>query len=146
MLLPVVTALVLVALSFDFVNGFHDAASSIATVVSTRALSPLVAVAWAAFFNFVSAAPVPWGAELRVAATMGKGIVEFPALQARAPAFVLVFIFAALVGGRGQGRRADSCGPAGACGVGWPRGLHPRSGSPQAPVPRRRSAPARPFR
>ena len=98
MILPVVIALVLVALSFDFINGFHDAANSIATVVSTRVLSPLVAVAWAAFFNFVSALPVLWGAELRVAATMGQGIVEFPALQARGPAFVLVFIFAALVG------------------------------------------------
>src|SRR5512141_1874978 len=98
MLLTVVIALVLTALLFDFINGFHDAANSIATVVSTRVLSPLVAVAWAAFFNFVAAAPVLWGSELRVAATMGKGIVEFPALQARGPAFVLVFIFAALVG------------------------------------------------
>ena len=53
---------------------------------------------WAAFFNFVAAAPVLWGSELRVAATMGKGIVEFPTLQARGPTFVLVFIFAALVG------------------------------------------------
>jgi PiT family inorganic phosphate transporter len=98
MLIAVVIALVLVALFFDFINGFHDAANSIATVVSTRVLSPLVAVGWAAFFNFVSAAPVLWGAELRVAATMGKGIVEFPLLQARGPAFVLVFIFAALFG------------------------------------------------
>src|SRR5512135_29970 len=89
---------VAVALFFDFINGFHDAANSIATVVSTRVLSPLMAVGWAAFFNFVAAAPVLWGSELRVAATMGKGIVEFPALQARGPTFVLVFIFAALVG------------------------------------------------
>src|SRR5512143_3963874 len=44
-----------VALSFDFVNGFHDAANSIATVVSTRVLTPLQAVLWAAFFNFVAA-------------------------------------------------------------------------------------------
>ncbi len=98
MLLTVVIALVLVALLFDFINGFHDAANSIATVVSTRVLAPLVAVAWAAFFNFVSAMPVLWGVELKVAATMGKGIVEFPMLQARGPTFVLVFIFAALVG------------------------------------------------
>src|SRR5512138_2839290 len=98
MLLTVVVALILVALAFDFINGFHDAANSIATVVSTRVLSPLVAVAWAAFFNFISAMPVLWGAELRVAATMGHGIVEFPMLQARGPTFVLVFIFAALVG------------------------------------------------
>ena len=46
---------VLVALAFDFLNGFHDAANSIATVVSTRVLSPKLAVAWAAFFNFVAA-------------------------------------------------------------------------------------------
>jgi PiT family inorganic phosphate transporter len=98
MLLTVVIALILTALLFDFINGFHDAANSIATVVSTRVLSPLVAVGWAAFFNFISAAPVLWGVELKVAATMGKGIVEFPALQARGPTFVLVFIFAALVG------------------------------------------------
>jgi len=93
-----VVALIAVALFFDFINGFHDAANSIATVVSTRVLSPLVAVGWAAFFNFVAAAPVLWGSELRVAATMGKGIVEFSALQARGPRFVLVFIFAALLG------------------------------------------------
>jgi len=98
MLFAVVIALVLTALLFDFINGFHDAANSIATVVSTRVLSPLVAVGWAAFFNFVAAMPVLWGAELRVAATMGQGIVEFPSLQARGPGFVLVFIFAALVG------------------------------------------------
>ncbi|BDG03360.1 inorganic phosphate transporter [Anaeromyxobacter oryzae] len=94
----IVVALIAVALAFDFINGFHDAANSIATVVSTRVLSPLTAVVWAAFFNFVSAAPVLWGVELKVAATMGKGIVEFPALQARGPHFVLAFIFAALVG------------------------------------------------
>jgi PiT family inorganic phosphate transporter len=93
-----VIGLIGVALLFDFINGFHDAANSIATVVSTRVLSPLLAVGWAAFFNFIAAAPVLWGAELRVAATMGKGIVEFNALQARGPTFVLVFIFAALIG------------------------------------------------
>jgi len=98
MLLTVVIALILTALLFDFINGFHDAANSIATVVSTRVLSPLVAVGWAAFFNFISALPVLWGVELKVAATMGKGIVEFPALQAQGSTFVLVFIFAALVG------------------------------------------------
>jgi len=98
MILAVVIALVATALVFDFINGFHDAANSIATVVSTRVLSPLVAVGWAAFFNFISAAPVLWGVELKVAATMGKGIVQFPMLQARGPQFVLVFIFAALMG------------------------------------------------
>jgi PiT family inorganic phosphate transporter len=61
-------------------------------------LSPLVAVAWAAFFNFISALPVLWGTELKVANTMGKGIVEFEKLRAAGPEFVLAFIFAALVG------------------------------------------------
>jgi PiT family inorganic phosphate transporter len=98
MLLTVVIALVLTALIFDFINGFHDAANSIATVVSTRVLSPLAAVGWAAFFNFISALPVLWGAELKVAATMGKGIVHFDALKAPGETFVLMFIFAALVG------------------------------------------------
>ena len=49
-----VAALVLVALVFDYINGFHDAANSIATVVSTRVLSPRMAVVWAAFFNFAA--------------------------------------------------------------------------------------------
>ena len=47
--------IVVVALTFDFINGFHDAANSVATVVCTRVLSPTQAVAWAAFFNFVAA-------------------------------------------------------------------------------------------
>ena len=49
-----ILAIVLVALGFDFINGFHDSANSIATVVSTRVLSPTAAVVWAAFFNFVA--------------------------------------------------------------------------------------------
>ena len=64
--------LVAVALVFDFMNGFHDAANSIATVVSTRVLSPHWAVIWAAFFNFI--AFLFFG--LAVAATIGKGIVD----------------------------------------------------------------------
>lgn len=67
-----VTAIILVALLFDFTNGFHDAANSIATVVSTRVLSPRVAVAWAAFFNF--AAFLIFG--VHVARTIGKGVVD----------------------------------------------------------------------
>jgi len=67
-----VGAIILVALIFDFVNGFHDAANSIATVVSTRVLSPRWAVLWAAFFNFV--AFVFFG--VHVANTIGKGIVN----------------------------------------------------------------------
>ena len=50
-----VLAIIGVAFVFDFINGFHDSANSIATVVSTRVLSPKLAVAWAAFFNFVAA-------------------------------------------------------------------------------------------
>ena len=53
--LLVVVLIILVALVFDYINGFHDAANSIATVVSTRVLSPGQAVVWAAFFNFVAA-------------------------------------------------------------------------------------------
>ena len=47
-------SIIAVALAFDYVNGFHDAANSIATVVSTRVLSPRIAVAWAAFWNFIA--------------------------------------------------------------------------------------------
>ena len=64
-------SVVLVALGFDFVNGFHDAANSIATVVATRVLSPRYAVAWAAFFNF--AAFLIFGTE--VASTIAKDVV-----------------------------------------------------------------------
>jgi len=63
---------ILLALVFDFVNGFHDAANSIATVVGTRVLSPKAAVVWAAFFNFAAA----FALETRVAKTMGKDIVD----------------------------------------------------------------------
>ena len=61
-----------VALVFDFINGFHDSANSIATVVSTRVLSPGVAVFWAAFFNFVAAFTVGTA----VASTIGKGLID----------------------------------------------------------------------
>jgi PiT family inorganic phosphate transporter len=64
--------LILLALAFDFLNGFHDSANSIATIVSTRVLSPRYAVVWAAFFNF--AAFLFFG--LHVASTIGKGIVD----------------------------------------------------------------------
>ncbi len=98
MLLAIVIGLVLVALAFDFINGFHDAANSIATVVSTRVLSPVVAVGWAAFFNFIAAAPVFWGVELKVANTMGKGIIQFEQLRQQGSTVVLTVIFAALLG------------------------------------------------
>jgi PiT family inorganic phosphate transporter len=70
--LTLVVCIVLVALVFDFINGFHDAANSIATVVSTRVLTPLQAVVWAAFFNFVAA----FGFGVSVAQTVGKGVVD----------------------------------------------------------------------
>src|ERR1035438_2088657 len=61
-----------VALIFDFINGFHDSANSIATVVSTRVLTPRYAVLWAAFFNFVAA----FGFGVKVATTIGKGVIH----------------------------------------------------------------------
>ncbi len=67
-----VLAILLVAFAFDFVNGFHDSANSIATVVSTRVLSPSLAVVWAAFFNFVAA----FGFGTAVAKTMGSGLIR----------------------------------------------------------------------
>ena len=67
-----VLAIALVALTFDFINGFHDSANSIATIVSTRVLSPGTAVVWAAFFNFVAA----FGLGTAVAKTIGKGLID----------------------------------------------------------------------
>ncbi len=64
--------IIFVALGFDFLNGFHDAANSIATVVSTRVLTPRVAVLWAAFFNFVAAFVLG----THVAKTLGKGMID----------------------------------------------------------------------
>ena len=93
-LLAVVIALVALALFFDFINGFHDSANSIATVVSTRVLSPGLAVAWAAFFNFIAA----FGGGVKVANTMGKGVIQFDLLKAQGSVAVLSVIFAALSG------------------------------------------------
>src|SRR5512132_1733994 len=70
--LPVLIGLIVVALAFDFLNGLHDAANSIATIVSTRVLRPHYAVGWAAFFNFI--AFLFFG--LHVANTLGTGIVD----------------------------------------------------------------------
>src|SRR3954471_16384089 len=70
--LGIVIALVVIALAFDFMNGFHDAANSIATVVSTRVLKPYQAVIIAAFFNFLAV----FIFHLSVAATVGKGIID----------------------------------------------------------------------
>jgi PiT family inorganic phosphate transporter len=67
-----VLTIIAVALLFDFINGFHDSANSIATVVSTRVLRPGVAVLWAAFFNFIAAFAVGTA----VAKTIGKGLID----------------------------------------------------------------------
>ena len=70
--LLVISLVVVVALAFDFINGFHDAANSVATIVSTRVLSPRLAVFWAAFFNFVAL----FVFNVHVATTIGKGVVD----------------------------------------------------------------------
>ena len=85
--LPLLIALIAVALLFDFLNGLHDAANSIATIVSTRVLKPQYAVAWAAFFNFI--AFLFFG--LHVAQTIGTGIVDVSIVTPRV-------IFGALTG------------------------------------------------
>jgi inorganic phosphate transporter, PiT family len=84
--------IILVALAFDFVNGFHDAANSIATVVSTRVLSPRLAVAWAAVWNFV--AFLVFGTA--VAKTVGAGTIDLGRLATRTDGFNV--ILAAVVG------------------------------------------------
>src|ERR1035441_8533501 len=85
--LAVIVFIIFFALAFDFLNGFHDAANSIATVVSTRVLTPGHAVIWAAFFNFVAAFTVG----TYVAKTVGKGMVD--------PSGITVYvILAALIG------------------------------------------------
>ena len=87
MSLTVVVVLVLLALAFDFMNGFHDAANSIATIVSTGVLKPQHAVAWAAFFNVAAIAVF----QLKVASTIGKGTID--------PAIVDHYVvFGALIG------------------------------------------------
>ena len=82
-----VVGLIALALAFDYINGFHDAANSIATVVSTRVLSPASAVVWAAFFNFVAA----FGFGTGVANTVGSGMVDLEVVTYRV-------IFAGLCG------------------------------------------------
>src|SRR5258706_14587468 len=85
--LPILIGLIATALIFDFLNGLHDAANSIATIVSTRVLRPRYAVLWAAFFNFI--AFLFFG--LHVAETVGTGIVAAHVVDARV-------IFGALMG------------------------------------------------
>lgn len=84
---PILVGLIAVALLFDFLNGLHDAANSIATIVSTRVLRPQYAVAWAAFFNFIAFAVFG----LHVAQTIGTGIIHPEVIDAQV-------IFAALIG------------------------------------------------
>jgi PiT family inorganic phosphate transporter len=85
--LAIVLGIVTTALVFDYINGFHDAANSIATVVSTRVLSPGRAVIWAAFFNFVAA----FGFGTAVAKTVGSGMIDINSVT-------LAVIFSGLVG------------------------------------------------
>jgi PiT family inorganic phosphate transporter len=84
-----VLVVILVALVFDFINGFHDAANSIATVVSTRVLTPLQAVGWAAFFNFAAA----FFFDTHVAKTIGKGMVDISIID---PWFVICALSGAI--------------------------------------------------
>jgi len=89
---PLLVGLIVVALAFDFLNGLHDAANSIATVVATRLLSPAAAVAFAAFFNFAAYfLALQWPQLHKVADTIGKGLIDKDLVT---PAVVL----AALVG------------------------------------------------
>jgi PiT family inorganic phosphate transporter len=75
--LPLLIGLIVVALAFDFLNGLHDAANSIATVVGTRLISPVRAVAFAAFFNFAAYfLSLQWPALHKVADTIGKGLID----------------------------------------------------------------------
>jgi inorganic phosphate transporter, PiT family len=94
--LYVVLALTFVALAFDFINGFHDAANSIATVVSTRVLSPGKAVIWSAFFNFVAA----FAFGTAVAKTIGNGMIERTLHEPGGDVVVITFavIFSGLFG------------------------------------------------
>jgi PiT family inorganic phosphate transporter len=84
-----VLVIVLVAFVFDFVNGFHDSANSIATVVSTRVLSPKLAVLWAAFFNFAAA----FAFGTAVAKTMGRGLIHVESID---PTVILAGLIGAI--------------------------------------------------
>ncbi len=76
-MVTLVLSIIFLALIFDFLNGFHDAANSIATIVSTRVLTPRQAVVWAAFFNLVAAILF----DVHIAKTMGKGLIEIGAVN-----------------------------------------------------------------
>lgn len=85
-----VLGIIAVAFCFDFINGFHDSANSVATVVSTRVLSPVAAVAWAAFFNFVAA----FGFGTAVAKTIGSGLIDISIVD---PVVILAGLVGAIV-------------------------------------------------
>lgn len=88
--LVLVILIVVVALAFDFINGFHDAANSVATIVATRVLSPFHAVLWAAFWNFIAFIGTGTG----VASTVGKGLVD---LSLVTPYVILAGLIGAIV-------------------------------------------------
>jgi PiT family inorganic phosphate transporter len=91
--LALVILVVLVALVFDFINGFHDAANSVATIVATRVLTPFQAVAWAAWWNFVAAiGAIFFGTE--VASTVGKGLID---LKIVTPYVIMAGLIGAIV-------------------------------------------------
>jgi PiT family inorganic phosphate transporter len=135
MSLTVIVVLVLLALAFDFMNGFHDAANSIATVVSTGVLKPQHAVAWAAFFNVIAFLVF----QLKVASTIGKGTIDpaivdhyvvFGALIGAIAWNIITWYYGipsssshALIGGL-AGRRLPSPAPARWSGPGSARSLH----------------------
>jgi len=102
-----VVFIILVALAFDYTNGMHDAANSIATVVSTRVLSPRQAVVWAAFFNFI--AFLVFGTS--VAHTVGAGMIDISVVTPQV-------IFAALIGGY-AGAALVKAGPGAIIAHGW---------------------------
>jgi inorganic phosphate transporter, PiT family len=89
-MLTLTVTIITVALVFDFINGFHDAANSVATVVATRVLNPFQAVAWAAFFNFISAFTFGTG----VAGTVGSGFVD---LSLVTPYVILAGLLGAII-------------------------------------------------
>ena len=89
-----VVIIILLALVFDYINGFHDAANSIATVVSTRVLSPGVAVIWAAFFNFIAFLVLGEA----VAKTIGKDMIDLNVVKALGGSVPLWVLFCGLIG------------------------------------------------
>jgi PiT family inorganic phosphate transporter len=147
-----VACIIAVALAFDFTNGMHDAANSVATIVSTRVLSPKRAVIWAAFFNFI--AFLIFGTA--VASTIGKGLIDITVVD---PLVILGGLVGAiawnlltwflglpsssshsLMGGYlGQNRHLHRCSPVDGNGLGVDSGnRHDLGHAPTAPGRRQR--------